>query len=762
MADSFINHYISGSLLDGNIYVRQDYNASSSSSFSIGATLEFIVSTTSYTLTKELYFYSGESISPSVTLEFSVIPTSYTYIYTAIGNLEIQGSSTYSLQSITVPEEEVYGYAHWSAKCLIDNIDVSSQLRDEISIEYEEDASTVAQFVILPPSGPIDPLVYVGKEVQLWWEQYDTNGNKILIKRRFYGAVADIEWDVDRRSISITADTQLPAYFNDLTREEIEEQIGGLWSEKVWDNEDDATGWTYAQERLSTTENVIWHDAHWNLQVTDLKAKRINGVITPDYTFTDNERFHETLKLEYAQRSEMTNNIKINISYSYERKRERQISFSWKSHNADYISSFLCNRNPGDGSYQLCQRSMVESAASSGDWVSISPITYTPLWPAQIVSCGSMYDIIIWGVGVTTLFMPNPEEPDKYAYNESTGQRVYDRQVAYETPTSPEITNALCLGAAWKAARRWLQNVEELYEIIVKAPDSIEAIGEVTSTEEYSLEHDEENEGWENSLSGSCTEENNLAKIMPGSRDLYIDAEEYSTNGTFNRDEFNEAQEVILAAAKGDILRSHRLTTVSFQVAYQPYVTLAHTVQVITPYLIAEGKVKSTKDVWSLESGEASTEISIAISRHNGSGLYTETDNLTPVEKPTPTTEPKISRRHELGNYVGGRIYGNIGFSGKYDSCIVEEEKWDGFFTNFESPLLRGEYADWMGAIGTAFEDYESAYYQKYLEVTEYTLPYQFLVRGPEIDEGYVDATLVSDNAEYNIAVPQDTLELSA
>jgi hypothetical protein len=737
------------------------YNSSSSIGFSI--VFELLVSDTpirSFSL--PLTLYSGDPITSSFTLELAPIATVKIYTYVSAGGVYTSAAAGTNSSSSSVPP--LSGQAKWIAKCYINNVDVSSSLTGDITIENEEDSSAIAQFTIIPSPGVVDPLLYIGKTVELWWGQVNYSGVLVFIKRRFMGSVSNIEWDTDRRIITLVADTQMPAYFNDLTKEEIAATVGGLWSDKVWDNEDDATGWTHAQERLSTTENCVWHDANWQLQITDIKARRSGGIIIPDYIFTDNERFHETLKLEYAQRSEMVNNIRINISYSYDRKRERQIYFSWKSHNAEYLSGFVCGIYPTDGSYQLCQRSMVESAASSGDWVAISEITYDDIWPAQIVNCGAgIWDIVVWGMGVTTIFSPDPEKPKEYALNVSTGKKVYDRQVAYEQPTSPEITKALCIGARWKAARRWVQNVEEIYDVIVKAPDSIEVIGEVTSTEEYSLEHKEEDiSNWEGSLTSTCTEDTSASKVMPGSLDLYLDADEYAASGTFNRDEFNEAQEVILAAAKGDIIRAHRLTTVSFQVAYNPDITLAHTIKVDTPYLVAEGKVKAIRDVWGIDTGEASTEITVAISRHNGSGLYTETDPLFAADKPVPTTEASISGRYQLNNYIGGRVYNNVGFTGKFDSCKVEEERWEGFLTNFESPLLRGEYADWMGAIGTAFADYESAYYQQYMEVAPYIIPYQFTVRGPVIDEEYVNAILANNSAVYNVAIPQDTLQLFA
>ena len=687
---NFINHYIAGKDDGGDVYVTSDYVYENITS--VGFSIRFnLVRGTSpvYGLYIPFKLYSGESVSLSLPFELAPASTSRTYSYTSTGGARITDGAIYALQSIAILG---YSWAKWSAECLFDNVNVSSYLNGRVVIEYEEDASTIANVTIIPPSGVIDPLVYVGKEIQLIWKEYNTNNVLVSSRRRFYGAVSDVSWDTDKRIINITADTQLPAYFNDLTKEQIEAKVGGLWSDKIWDDESDSTGWTHAQERLSTTETCVWHDANWQLQVTDIKAKRSGGVIIPDFEYTDDERFHETLKLEYAQRSEMINEIRIDLNYRYQRKRERQIIFKWQDLASEELGHFFFNCDNKDllqGPYNLCQRSMVESAATSGDWIAINNITYTDLWPAgafQYACPGGRVGMGVWGWKFVDL---GPSLPDKTIIavdgSKQTVRNPDALQVGYSIPDYSSFT-ALCRGATWKAARRWLQDVDEYYELIVKAPDSIESIGEVVTTEEYSIQNEEDNAEWPDSIIPFNEQiPGGGWSTMPGSRDYYLDADSYAASGTFNRDEFNDAQEVVLAAAKGDIIRAHRLTTVSFQVAYQPDLTLAHTIKVNTPYLTAEGKVKSTRDTWDIDTGEASTEINVAISRHNGSGLYTNTDPLTAVDRPDPTTETPIERIHVLESYIGGRSLtpGNEALMPKWNDTNFPPDEIEGFFTNF-------------------------------------------------------------------------------
>jgi hypothetical protein len=683
--------------------------------------------------------YSGESVSPSVGFTINVASPTYSVPFSIYGSGESVSGLTvpfslYKTLSLTLVDE-----ATWSQKTILDSVDISAKVVKALEFDFEEDASLVATFVIAPALGSIDPLVYVGKPVEFWYQQY-VSGTLQFERKYFSGFVADVEWDADRRSIKVSADTQMPAQFNAMTKEEIAAVVGGLYSAEVWADEDDKSGWTYAQERLSTTEDCLWHDADRRINVTSIRAKRSAGVIVPDFTFEDNERFHETLTLTYAQRSEMTNQINVALAYSYARKRHKEITFNWKTKYFDIPCAFL--RWPGN--WQLCQRSMVESAATSGTWIAISKIEYDPVWAAGGYDCpppgggapGAPIgaNVIIWNYRTISGFV-NGEE---VSVDPVTGEQTENEGFSYDAVVD---ASHLCNGARWRAAARWVQDVEENYDIVIKAPDSIEAIGVVATSEEYSLSNEIDYSDWENSVVPYGSEKPEEAKKVPGSdpSDTYVDGDEESADGSVNRDEFNDIQQIIIAAARGDILRAHRLTTVSFKVAFQPSVTLGHTVKVDTPHLTAAGKVKALKSVWDLETGEASTEITLAISRHNGSGIAEDTD-IDPVEKPTPTEEEEFDSYVSLGTYIGGRLESPI-----YDETAQTE--WEGFLTNYlDSKLM----PNW------------SANPVLNPEIEKRMYPYSFIIRGPTIDESHTQAVTIAASQVYDVAIPEDDLTLSA
>jgi hypothetical protein len=708
-----------------------------------GITFELLRGSTSELIGMSFRLYSGETTTPTIQLEITAQGYDIDIPLVLYGS----GESVAPTVAFTLfnTEDYVSGTAYtsavWRWVCVLDGTDISDKLFEEVEIEQEEDASGIAYFYFIPVSGVIDPLVYVGKSVVLSWKQFDNTGAVVFEHKRFTGNVADVEWNPDTRTIRVSADTQLPAKFNAMPKDTIASFIGGMWSDQVWADEDDKSGWTYAQERLSTTTDFVWVDANGALRKDSLLANRVGGVPTPHFTFTDDERFHESLSLEYAQRSEMTNKIQVALTYSYQRKRQRTITFNWNEFIDTDACNFLVNcEGAGMGNYQLCQRSMVESAASSAGWVAITPIKYTPVWPAGAYSCsnpcstssGPYSDLYVWNITTVSGFV-NGEETTK---NPATGEVTQNEGFAYEAAVD---ASNLCIGATWRSACRWLQDVEENYDLVIKCSDSIEAIGEVSTTEEYSIANEADNSDWTTPLTPFESPSMAGALTIDGSDDKYLNADEDSGEETVTRSDFEDIQEIIISAAKGDIIRAHRLNTLSFRVAYQPTINLSHTVKIDTPYLTAIGKVKSVRDLWSITTGEASTEIQVAISRHNGSGLAVE-DPVVPVERPEPTEEPTIPRYVRLRTYKGGRS-----ISAAYDEEAQTE--WEGFLTNYLDSMQPADYS--VNKVDNPL-------------LANKTYPYSFVVRGPEISEDHTSSVAVIATQEYEVVVPEDTLILTA
>ena len=292
-----------------------------------------------------------------------------------------------------------------------------------------------------------------------------------------------------------------------------------------------------------------------------------------------------------------------------------------------------------------------------------------------------------------------------------------------------EFKADLCIGARWTAGRRWKQTWTENYTFTVTASDSIAAVGTLATDESYAIEDPADDEEWESNeeftgfKSGSTAMSNGLDRV-------------YRLDTI--RADVTTAQSVALAKAQAEILKSHRGTTVTASLPFQPQLSLADTVEIDTAYLECKGKVRRIRHHWDLSTGECVSEVEIALSRHNGSGLVAG-DPLTPPSEPGDPDETAPDTYHNLEMHIGGQ-----------DDRPVWDEDWDGYITNvpfnatYGSGTLLGSWQRNPANPAVAGRIYEEGFH---------ILP-------PEIDSEYADPVSFADAAVYDVAVPEDPLVL--
>jgi hypothetical protein len=448
-------------------------------------------------------------------------------------------------------------------------------------------------------------------------------------------------------------------------------------------------GWEYAQALISTTNAVLWQDAAGVIKVTSTLAKA-----TADYTFTVADIIAGSLgdSPQYPSRQEMVNQIAIEFGYRFKRRRQRQITCVFRSVDLDTPSTYLSGNL---GGWELPQRTQVESAANSGGWTVNGDISYRDVWQNGLYSSYSDGGTpILEGLSIT-----------------------------------PEVAADLCIGARWTAARRWKQSWTEQYALTVQASDSVAAVGTLATDESYAIEDPADDEEWESNeeftgyKAGSTTMPNGLDRV-------------YRLDTI--RADVTAAQSVALAKAQAEILKSHRRTTVEVTLPFQPQLSLADTVEIDTAYLECKGKVRRIRHHWDIETGDCTTEVSIALSRHNGSGLVSG-DALTPPSEPGDPDETDPDTYHNLLMHIGGQ-----------DNLPVWNESWDGFVTNvpfdptYGENTLRGSWSRNPANPALANRIYEEGFH----------------IVAPTIDSEYADPLDFTDAAIYDVAVPEDPLVL--
>ncbi len=365
-----------------------------------GATTEIEEAPDPYSIGARIELQSNATYAVTATIELR--PTTYAITAT----IELRSNAAYAITAgIALYADTAAAAAEsavaWRPYILLNGTDISARLTGQVAIEREEDAAPLARFTWVPTPGAIDPLAYLGNTVQIWWQHLTTAGAERYRRLRFTGLVSHTRWSPDRRVLDFECTSDLQTLLERMAAAHIADIIpGSCWSEHVFNSE--RTGWEIALDRLSTTELCLWQDVDGSIRTSSIRA-----AAAPDYTFTDDSRFADSLRLEYGSRRDVVNQITLTMDYRFPRKRHRQISFSWMPY-----SGFGSAGSSGSGSvcqylenpYPLCSRAMVASAATGTEWVIQGDINYVEVWPPGLYMCGfANSEPRVWGFTETQI-----------------------------------------------------------------------------------------------------------------------------------------------------------------------------------------------------------------------------------------------------------------------------------------------------------------------------------------------------------------------
>ncbi|MET0047469.1 MAG: hypothetical protein ABW066_06780, partial [Sedimenticola sp.] len=589
----------------------------------------------------------------------------------------------------------------WGLVVTLGGTDVTDRITGLVSIDAEESASTLATFSLLPESGPFDLLAWVGQAVTIDYLSKESSGAERWRSRRFTGEVIEPVHDPDTGLVRFSCSNKLQRRIAAMSREEIDAVIGGRWSAHVFDK--DASAWQYAQDRLSTRPACLWIDASGVVRLTDWAAKA-----TPDITHTEADRMASRVQVSRANKDRLKNQSDITLDFRFNRLKQRQQVITWRYPGS--LCSFL--KNP----FPLPQRGQIQAAAEGSGWHLHGAVAFTPVWPGQVVNCGSgtygEMDTRIWALDALGV-----EDPD---------------------------LGGLCIGASFTLARRWVQTVTETYALQVVAPKSQEANGVIGAEAAYGVDasSDEQAVSWEQELSGlSAAGEGNtasaagLAATMPAGTvelsngDWLYEASEAESDG---RAAMQEAQRTLLDRVRVEFLDAHRRNAVRYRVPFAAELDISKTLRLVTASVTAQGKLRACGERFDIGSGDAHCEVALAISRSGATGQVSESTR-DPIG--APASDPLTSYAHSrsLGTYLGGRIT-----SPDYD------ETWAGYVSNYE----------WDPDNVTPFDANP--------DQTAPVYPDQFVVDTIEIGEADRQAISASAAQVFQVDIPIDELTESA
>lgn len=247
---------------------------------------------------------------------------------------------------------------NWTARCLIDGVDVSAQLEGVASVTAEEGAARIAQLTLRPPAGVISPLDYVGKTILI---DYVLLIDGVPVPRRlFTGRIDTPHYDPDTTRLQLDCTDDLQNRVAALPLNVIAALVGGRFSEAVQGETDDH--WDYALARLSTVAASLDAGADGGMRVTPWSAAATWA------TWGAGELLYQRMSLTLPQRSTLVNRVDIAFDYRYPRLRQRTASVGWSGTQAEMLKT---------GYAYPTQQDILGAAGGSG-WT----VTSGVFWPA--------------------------------------------------------------------------------------------------------------------------------------------------------------------------------------------------------------------------------------------------------------------------------------------------------------------------------------------------------------------------------------------
>ncbi|EGW55161.1 hypothetical protein [Candidatus Endoriftia persephonae] len=601
----------------------------------------------------------------------------------------VEAAPTLYLQQASVEDAAV---SLWRLFAVVDGVDISANLTGSWSVDAEEGAARVAQITVVPPAGPIDPLDWVRRNITLHYASVDAAGVPRWSALLFAGIVDVPEYDPNTRLLTLSCTDQLQERFERMDAAGVEATVGGYYSPVIFD--ETADGWQQAQDRLSTQQAAYDLDVSGTGRLTDWVPKA-----TADFSHASADHIDGTRQLELADGRALVNQVTINFDFRFQRLRQRDYQYNWQM-NPPIGCEYLYNP------FVLPTRAMIKSAAEATGWA-VQSVGYVDLPPPQFFTCykGGAASQIGWGISLQNTFYGTVAVAD------------------------PDLA-LLCQGAYIKLSKRWAQTITETYSITVRSDRSVSQNGTIGAELSGSLEAEADTDTWEQDSRFTGL---SVGATAAPNGDWSKDAVTGEADG---RAALESALETLQARARASIAASHRHNYVSWQVPLSAQIDRHQTGEISTPGLTAKGKVFQVVHSGDIGTGEAVTDITIALSRTGGTGA--NNDDL-PQAPPAPDTEADPAANQGPAVLTAGNAGMHIG--GTQGAPPFSDDR-AGFVTNYQYDSNR---TDWFDPEAPGSVVY----------------PVQFRVPTPEIEDEARQAKQAMQEQTLNVAVRVDQLSIT-
>lgn len=489
--------------------------------------------------------------------------------------------------------------AHWRPILRFGGVDLSAALVGEIRIEAGEDAARIAEFSLALTAGASVTLpAYVGQPVEI---EFADAAPTAPGGRLFTGVVDLPSYDPDARAIRFRCTDDLPGQMAALSAAAIATLTGGYWSPVLFDQTPD--GWQTARDYMSTVPAALDLTPTGFPRVTPWAAKA-----TADLDFDADTVIDGSLTPELANRSALRNQVTVTFSYRFPVLKHRLVRTAFDV-IADYVATPAGAADPTFAGFLLTgawfpSREAVRTAATGTGWT-IRAETFTAVPPSgAYYTSGS--DPVMWAIS--------------------------DADAAL-----------LCFGWSLDLSRHYGQWTDEVYTVTVSNTESVSRMGALPEARAYTLAVDFDVNAWEAAANAPATDTGATPDIPGPSLPLSSPGEAlaiWAPDAATDRAAATATLEAIVAQAKVTIIGSHRQSSVHFATPLDPRADLDKTVRVVSGGVTAQGKVRAVTHRMDVGSGEAISEIEVAVASVAGLGIPHPDDPVAAPPPSTPATPP--------------------------------------------------------------------------------------------------------------------------
>lgn len=546
----------------------------------------------------------------------------------------------------------------WRAHVWLGDTDISARITGAVSVTHADNAAATADFGFLPASTH-QPMSIIGQRVRIAFAQASGANAQTI----FTGVVDVPSIDLQSGVVSCSCKDQAQEVWANTPRPVIDAMVGGRWHVAVSGEPED--NFAYLEERIQSVGKSWAIDALGQIRIIPWRG------LSRSVTVRQADVIDGSLSVDLPSRDQLRTRIVCRMQYRYTLLRSRGARLQWSEPLEFFQPRYMFGTQLKPG-YLLCTRPMVEQATESvSGWGMVSREIISPPWGTWNV--GTELDPFLWTITAT-------------------------------------VAPTLAVAVQADYATRWQQSITEDYTVEV-VWGALESQLPAPIPEEIgaSLEAEFDVRDW-----GS---DSSVAPALPTAVGDYALPWQPAGADTSARD---EALRTLLDRAWVRLWDASRSGRVRFDLPCRPDLWLDAGVTLETARVRASGKVVEVQHLLDMESGEATTSVSVAVGMP-GATDATQPDWTLPAAPADDYTPPVSAYSFECGTFVGG-----LAESPPYDEAAMV-----GFLTNAE------------GADG-ANEQY----------------PHSFRLRDPGLAAEDRDPRELASAATMVVTIPTDTLEI--